>query len=128
MWGIIRQKFLQMHKRKADNNTAKHAAVESWRPRHFRWKHSSMWLIQWSNCCRNRDPEKIFICCAQKPTLHCQHPHGGVAAEEMYFPAHCIKHKTTRNQTITQMKPLKRHIFLVHKLHNKPHFLQQVIK
>ena len=29
MWGIIRQKFLQMHKRKADNNTAKHAAVES---------------------------------------------------------------------------------------------------
>lgn len=44
--------------------------------------------------------------------LHCQSPLRGKAAEE----------------TITQMKPLERCIFLVHKLQNKPHFLHQVIK
>lgn len=73
-------------------------------------------------------PKKLSIYYPVKFTLRCQNPLRGKAAEEMNLQAHTIRHKTMRNQTITQMKPLNRHIFLVHKLQNKPYFLHQVIK
>lgn len=86
-----------------------------------------MVLIKQSNCQRKGAPNKLSIYYPVKCTLCCQNPLRERAAEEMNLQAQ-IRQKTMRNQTITQIKPLKRCFFLVHKLQNKPHFLHHVIK
>lgn len=86
-----------------------------------------MVLIKWNNCQREGAPNKLSIYYPVKCILCCQNPLREKAAEEMNLQAH-IRQKTMRNHTITPIKPLKRCLFLVHKLQNKPHFLHQVIK
>lgn len=138
-WGIkimikIKIKnFLPPHNIKTANCTAKHNAVQNISDRGTLYGTSALMfiliivLIKWNNCQRKGAPRKLSIYYPVKCTLCYQNPLKEKAAEKMNLQAH-IRQMTMRNQTITQGKPLKRRLFLVQKLQNKPHFLHQVIK